>query len=57
MIDPSLNEIFQLLGFDDEDVFNAQLRTWVPPPKPGGAEPDFAHHAARLHRDEDVRDA
>ena len=35
MIDPSLNEIFQLLGFDDEDVFDARLRTWVPPPKPG----------------------
>lgn len=36
MTDPSLKKIFQLLGFDDEDVFDAQLRTWVPPPKPGG---------------------
>ena len=36
MIDPSLNGIFQWLGYDDEDVFNARLKTWVPPPKPGG---------------------
>jgi hypothetical protein len=36
MIDPSLNGIFQWLGYDDEDVFDAQLKTWVPPPKPGG---------------------
>ena len=36
MIDPSLNGIFQWLGYDDEDVFDVQLKTWVPPPKPGG---------------------
>ena len=33
MSDPSLNEHFQLLGCDDEDVFNARLRAWTPPLK------------------------
>jgi hypothetical protein len=35
MNDPSQNENFQLLGCDDEDVFNAQLKAWTPPPKLG----------------------
>ena len=30
MIDPSLNEIFQLLGCDDEDVFDAPLKSVGP---------------------------
>ena len=33
-IDPSQNEIFGFLGFGDEDVYDARLRTWVPPTKP-----------------------
>jgi hypothetical protein len=41
MSDPSQNESFQLLGCDDEDVFNAQLKAWTPPPKPDAPSVTF----------------
>jgi hypothetical protein len=57
MSDPSQNESFQLLGCDDEDVFNAQLKSMDPAAEAGRAERDLSRHVARPHGGEDVRDA